>query len=188
MRILGLPGSLREGSFNRRLLEAAAVAAAPVIEVDVYDGLGALPLFSEDLETDPKHPAVQDLHRAITAADAVLIATPEYNGSIPGPLKNALDWASRPHGAAPLVDKAVAVVGASPGRFGAVRAQADVRRVVTSIGCLVLDREFPLARAFEAFTADGRLSDPDQQQRLDTLLAELAELTTANRDGAQLVS
>jgi len=187
MKILGLPGSIREGSFNRRLLHAASLAAPPETAIDIYSGLGVLPLFSEDLETGPPHPAVKDLHDAITAADAVLIATPEYNGSIPGPLKNALDWASRPHGAAPLANKPVAVVGASPSRFGAVRAQADVRRVTSSIGSLVVERGLPLARAFDAFTADHRLSDPYDRQRLEAIIHELIQLvSTAER--AKLVS
>jgi chromate reductase, NAD(P)H dehydrogenase (quinone) len=180
MRIVGLPGSLRQDSVNRRLLDAAATAASDEMTLEVFDGIGELPHFNEDEETQPPHPAVADLVEAIEQADAVLIATPEYNASIPGVLKNALDWASRPHGAAPLADMPVAVVGASPSRFGAVRAQADVRKVATSIGAHVLDRDLPVAQAFDAFAEDGRLVDADLQAALNALLDELVELTTSS--------
>lgn len=170
MRILGIAGSLRQGSVNRRLLHAAATREH--VHLEIFDGLGALPHFNEDAETEPP-PSVAALREAIETADAVLIATPEYNASIPGVLKNALDWASRPRGAAPLTDKPLAVVGASPSRFGAVRAQADLRRVATSIGARVLDRELAVAHAFDAISDEGQLAAPDLQATLEALLDEL---------------
>lgn len=182
MRIVGLPGSLRQDSVNRRLLEAAATAAGDEVTFEIFDGIGELPHFNEDIETHPPHPAVASLRSAIERAEAVLIATPEYNASIPGVLKNALDWASRPHGTAPLAGTSVGVVGASPSRFGAVRAQADVRKVATSIGARVVGQELPVANAFEAFTGDGRLADRDLWATLGDLLDELLGLATANSD------
>lgn len=173
MRIVGMPGSLRAGSVNRQVLAAAGFVLPEGVTLEMFEGLGDLPLFNEDIEGEPAHPAVGNLQQAIGDAEAVLIATPEYNGSMPGALKNALDWASRPHRAAALTDKPVAVVGASPSRFGAVRAQADVRKVASSIGAQVIDRELPVAAAFEAFGSDGRLADPDLERQLGDLLAEL---------------
>lgn len=173
MRILGIPGSLRQESVNRRLLQAAHAVASDEVSLHIYDGLADLPLYNEDIDTDPAPPAVADLRAAIEAADAVLIATPEYNSSIPGPLKNALDWASRPRPGAPLEDKPVAVVGASPSQFGAVWAQAETRKIVQAIGATVVDRELPVAQAFDAFDGDHHLVDPDLAARYAEILVEL---------------
>jgi chromate reductase, NAD(P)H dehydrogenase (quinone) len=174
--ILGVAGSLRRGSVNRRSLTAAArLVRAPHV-VDRYEHLGSLPHFDEDLESGPEPPAVADLRSAVDAADAVLIATPEYNGSMPGPLKNALDWTSRPHGRGVLIGKPVAVVSASPSRFGAIRAQADARRVLSAIGAYVLDRELAVPRAFDAFTDDGQLADLALRTRFEEVLDELVRL------------
>ncbi len=181
MHIIGLPGSLREGSFNTRLLHAAAHVLPEGASYQVFDGIGRLPLFNEDLEGDHLHPAVAEFNAAITDADAVLIATPEYNGSMPGALKNALDWASRPHGAAPLEGKPVAVVGASPSRYGAVRAQADVRKVAASIGAQVVDRGLPVAAAFQAFDEHDRLVDTDLEHQMSDIVGALAHLVPAER-------
>ena len=132
MRILGIAGSLRRGSHNRRLLRTAAHLLPSGADLVEWDGLADLPAFDEDLENDP--PAVvQAFLDEIEGADAVLIATPEYNASVPGALKNALDWASRPLATNAFRNKPVAVIGASIGLFGAVWAQAELRKVLAAI-------------------------------------------------------
>lgn len=173
MRILGISGSLRRGSHNTNLLRAAATLLPPGVELDVFDGLRDLPPYDPDHETDPAEPAVARLREAIAAADGVLIATPEYNGSIPGPLKNALDWASRPFPDNALRGKPVAVIGASVGLFGAVWAQAEVRKVLGIIGADVLDGELPVGMADTAFGEDGQLLEPEQRSVLDELVRVL---------------
>jgi chromate reductase, NAD(P)H dehydrogenase (quinone) len=178
MRVLGLSGSLREGSHNGALLRAAASALPAGVELEIWDGLRKVPPFDEDAEAGPTPIAVAELRRAIAAADAVLVATPEYNGSLPGQLKNALDWASRPHADNPLRGKPAAVVGASTGLFGAVWAQADGRRILTAIGARVLDAELPVGTAHEAFGDDGELADPAARESLQVLLGDL--LATAD--------
>src|SRR6187551_310051 len=122
MRLLTISGSLREGSYNTALARAAADVAPENVEVELFDGLGELPLFDADLEGDAND-AVRHLRERIAAADAVLFVTPEYNGSIPGVLKNAVDWASRPSGRAVILGKPAAVMGAAIGRSGTMRAQ-----------------------------------------------------------------
>jgi chromate reductase len=172
MRVLGISGSLRRDSHNRRLLRVAADLLPPGVELVEFDGLKAIPPFDEDDEHFPQR-AVLAWHEAVAGADALLFATPEYNSSIPGVLKNAIDWASRPTGAAPLANKPVAVIGASTGMFGAVWAQAELRKVLGSAGARVLDRELPVATAHEAFDSDGRLADGDLEVELGGILAEL---------------
>ena len=130
MKILGISGSLRRDSHNTRLLRAAANALPPEVELVVYDGLRDLPPYDADLDIQPADAGVARLRQEIAAADGVLIATPEFNGSIPGVLKNALDWASRPFPGSSLSGKPVAVIGASTGLFGAAWAQAEVRKVL----------------------------------------------------------
>ncbi len=170
--LLGISGSLRRDSFNTRLLARAGSQAPDGIRFETFEQLGALPYFSQDLEEDT--PAmVTALRGAIASADVILVASPEYNSAMPGVLKNALDWASRPAGRSVLVDKPAAVLGASPGRFGAVRAQAEVRKVLGAIGADVLDREFPLARAHQAFDGEGRLQDGDLDDALAQFVAAL---------------
>jgi chromate reductase, NAD(P)H dehydrogenase (quinone) len=144
----------------------------------IWDGLAFVPPFNEDLEAAPPPPAVAELRRAIEAADTVLIATPEYNGSVPGQLKNALDWASRPFRSNPLRGKPVAVIGASSSPRGAASAQAELRKVLRVIGARVIGPEFAVPRVHERFDADGRLSDDVVRARLRELLAELALATT----------
>lgn len=173
MQILGISGSLRRGSHNRRLLRAAGEALPPGADLVEWDGLATLPAFDEDLESAPPA-AVGAFLSAVEDADALLIATPEYNASLPGALKNALDWASRPFPDNVLRDKPALVIGASTGLFGAVWAQAEVRKVLKASGAAVLDGELPVGMADSAFDADDRLADPDLQRRLEELLAELA--------------
>jgi chromate reductase len=175
MRVLGISGSLRRDSHNSRLLQAAAGLLPAGTELELYDGLAEIPPFSEDDEHAPPV-AVVALKDAIAAADAVLFVTPEYNGSIPGQLKNALDWVSRPRASTPLADKPVAVVGASTGLFGAVWAQAELRKVLSTIGARVLERDLPLGQAHETLDADGLPLDADAREALRQILAELTAL------------
>jgi len=172
MRVLGISGSLRRDSHNRRLLRVAADLLPPGVELVEFDGLKTVPPFDSDDEHFPQ-PAVLAWHQAVAEADALLFATPEYNSSIPGVLKNAVDWASRPKVAAPLANKPAAVIGASTGMFGAVWAQAELRKVLGATGARVIDRELPVASADEAFDDEGRLADRDLEVELGGILAEL---------------
>jgi chromate reductase len=172
MRVLGISGSLRRDSHNRRLLAAAAALLPPAAQYAQFTGLKAIPPFDEDDETAPGR-AVERWREEIARADALLFATPEYNSSIPGVLKNAVDWASRPAGATVLMNKPVAVVGTSTGMFGAVWAQAELRKVLAAAGARVLDRELPIPDADSAFAEDGRLADGDLELALGEILAEL---------------
>jgi chromate reductase, NAD(P)H dehydrogenase (quinone) len=174
MRILGISGSLRRDSHNTSLLRAAAMSLPSGVELEIYDGLADLPHYNADLDGDPPLESVARLREAIADADGVLIATPEYNGSLPGALKNGLDWASRPFPDNALRGKPVAVVGASTGMFGAVWAQAEVRKVLKTIGADVLDGELPVAHAHIAFGDDGHLSDQSVRGALEELVTLLA--------------
>src|SRR4051795_5923896 len=178
MRILGISGSLRRGSHNSRLLRAAGDALPPGADLVEWNGLRDLPAFDEDLESTPP-PAVQDLLDAVEEADALLIATPEYNASLPGALKNALDWASRPFPDNVLRDKPSAVIGASTGLFGAVWAQADVRKTLKASGAHVLESELPVGLAHGAFEHDGALADPDLAARLHDVVSDLVREVAA---------
>jgi chromate reductase len=169
--ILGIAGSLRAGSHNTQLLRLAAEELPEGVELVVFDGLADIPAFDEDLE-DLAPDAVDALKAAIAEADAVLIATPEYNGSIPGALKNALDWVSRPIAESPIRRKPVAVIGASTSAFGAVWAQRELKKVLGVMGARVLDVELPVAKA------DRALLDADEAL-LDGLARVVSELVTA---------
>lgn len=175
MIVLGLSGSLRTYSYNRRLLNVAATALPEGVSLDVYGGLADLPPYNDDIESGETPAAVRALREAIQRADAVLVATPEYNSSMPGLLKNALDWASRPFPDNALRDKPAAVVGASTGLFGAVWAQADTRKVLDAIGATVIDEELPVGQAHQAFDADGSLVDPSVNAALVVLVSKLVE-------------
>jgi chromate reductase len=174
MRILGISGSLRRDSHNSRLLRGARRVLPGGVELELYEGLGAIPPYSEDSEHEPTE-AVLELREAIAGADALLVATPEYNGSIPGQLKNALDWLSRPLATSPLRGKPVAVIGASTGLFGAVWAQAEARKVLRTIGARVLEGELPVAQAHDALDGDGALREDAVREQLEQILTELAQ-------------
>ncbi len=178
MRILAISGSLRRDSHNTALLRVAAALAPPEVELVVYDRLGELPPFNEELVMHRPAPA-QHLWDAVAAADGVLIATPEYNSSIPGVLKNALDWISQPLEQSPLRNKPAAVIGASTGMFGAVWSQAETRKVLGAIGARVVDRELPIPTAHEQFDEHGRLSDQDLERELLVSLTELTDAVSA---------
>jgi chromate reductase len=183
MRILGLSGSLRRQSHNTRLLRAAGTLLPEGVELVEFDQLGAIPPFNEDEEHTPPA-AVVAFKEAIAQADGLLIATPEYNSSIPGVLKNALDWASRPVAETPLKGKPAAVIGASTSLFGAVWAQAEARKVLGATGARVVDRELPVPQADEALGADGLPVEPDALEALSATLDELLDLATPARAAA----
>jgi chromate reductase len=174
VRILAISGSLRRGSYNTGLLRTAAKIAPAGIELELYDGLGALPPYNADEDGEPASAPVQDLRDRIAAADAVLIATPEYNGSMPGQLKTAVDWASRPFPESSLRNKPVAITGASVTAYGAMWAQADLRRVLGLAGARVVGEELPVAQAATRFGDEGLLADPELRARLVEHLELLA--------------
>jgi chromate reductase, NAD(P)H dehydrogenase (quinone) len=175
MRVLGISGSLRRDSHNTELLRAAAALLPPGAELELWGDLKAVPPYDadDDYGLVGRPESLRSLDAAIRDADVVLFSTPEYNHSIPGALKNALDWLSRPLAQSPLRGKPVAVVGASTGLFGAVWAQAELRKVLAAIGARVVDRELPVGLAADAFTDEGRLADGDLELTLADLLAEL---------------
>ena len=161
LKVLGISGSLRRDSYNRNLLVAAQahLDGDGEVELGLFDGLADVPPYDEDDDVDPAPAAVARFRDAIAGADAVLFSTPEYNSSIPGQLKNALDWASRPIATNVLRNKPVAVVGASTGAFGAVWAQAELRKVLSAIGARVVPGELAVGLARTRFDDDGRLHD-----------------------------
>jgi chromate reductase, NAD(P)H dehydrogenase (quinone) len=177
LRVLAISGSLRRGSYSTGILRAAKEDAPAGIAVEFYDGLDRIPAFNQDLEHDPPEP-VRELDALIEDADALLIATPEYNGSIPGALKNALDWVSRPHGEAALTGEPVAVIGSSPTPFGAAWAQEHLRRALALSGAVVLEDELKIGRVDERFR-DGELADRGTREEIAAVLSNLAELATA---------
>lgn len=174
MRVLGITGSLRRDSYNHALLREAAERLPAGAELVEFERLGEIPPYDADLEADATPAAVAELRQAMREADAVLVATPEYNHSIPGVLKNALDWASRPAGQSALTGTPAAVIGASTGMFGAVWAQAETRKVLGALGGRVVEAELPVARAAELYR-DGQLElSPEQSHQLEKILAKLA--------------
>jgi chromate reductase len=180
MKVLGISGSLRRDSLNTRLLELAAALVGGEVEFELYDGLAAVAPFTQDDEHAPPA-AVRDLRARIAAADAVLISTPEYNGSIPGQLKNALDWVSRPRDENPLRGKPTGVISASTSAYGAMWSQADLRRVLGILGARVAEPGLALGTAHEQFeTTGGSLAD-ESRAELATVLETLAAEVEAGR-------
>ena len=181
MRVLGISGSLRCDSHNSALLRAAGQhVEAQGAGFEVFDGLKAIPPYDEDDDAGFGPASVARFRRAIAGADALLFATPEYNSSIPGALKNAIDWASRPVATNPLRNKPVAVIGASTGMFGAVWAQAELRKVLGATGARVTEVELAVGHAHEHLDAAGHLADPAQQEALrDSVLVLMGELQNA---------
>ena len=173
MRILAISGSLRSGSHNTLLLRAAEELLGPGDELVLWEGLRDIPPYDQDDDIEPAPPAVAALRAEIAAADAVLIATPEYNHSIPGTLKNALDWASRPFAANAFRGKPVAVIGSSAGIFGAVWAQAELRKVLAAMGARVADVELVVGSAADKFDTAGRLVDEATRSGLEVTIATL---------------
>ena len=177
MRLFAISGSLRRGSYNAALLDAAAADCPTGVEFVVWRGLADLPAYDEDIDVEPAPTPVAALRAEIERADAMLIATPEYNASVPGALKNALDWASRPYSANPLRYKRAAVIGASTGLFGAVWAQAELRKVLKTMGASVLEAGLSVPGAHSAFTTEGRLREPELALALRRIIHELVEET-----------
>jgi chromate reductase len=174
-RILAISGSLRSASHNTALLRAAAELAPTGVEVELYDELEELPPYNEDRDLDIVTPVAARLRERIAQADAVLFATPEYNGTVPGQLKHAVDWGSRPRGNGALWGKPVAVIGASAGEHGALWAQADLRKVLGIAGARVLEASaVVVGKAAERFDAAGTLVDEDTRSQLIAIVAELA--------------
>jgi len=180
VRVLGFAGSLRRASYNRRLVESAARLFPEGVELSCWPGIADLPAYNEDLDGRSPPPAAVRLRTAIQTADALLFATPEYNSSVPGALKNLIDWASRPYATNVLRQKPVAVVGVSTGLFGAVWAQAELRQILRACGARVLDRQLPAGRAGEAFAADGSLADPTLADALAEIVNQLVGLVPRN--------
>ena len=176
MKVLAISGSVRSGSYNSKLLRAAGELLPSDVELEIWDGLKAVPPYDGDDDTEFAPAAVTRLRDAIAGADALLFATPEYNHSIPGQLKNAVDWASRPIATSVLRNKPVAVIGASTGAFGAVWSQAELRKVLAATGARVADVEVAVGHAHERFDGEGRLTDDELRDQLreavDLLLAE----------------
>ena len=178
--VLAVPGSLRRDSYNRRLLRAAAQDAPAGIVIEVYDELAALPLFDEDLERGPLPAAVQRLKARVAAADALLISSPEYNWSVPGVLKNAIDWLSRPPDEV-LIGKPVAIVGASAGRWGTRLAQAALRQILTATESRLLGAPALFVREAGSVFAGDRLVDIQVRTQLRSVVEALARETAALR-------
>ena len=180
MRVLAFAGALRAGSYNRKLLGVAVGALHGKAEMDLFDLKAArMPIYDGDIETNDGLPEGARLFKQkITAADALLISTPEYNHSIPGGLKNAIDWASRPPGN-PFKGKVALLIGASPGQFGAVRAILTLRQVLTALFALVIPQVVTLPRADQAFDETGRLKDGQCRASIEKACAELLRVTAA---------
>jgi chromate reductase, NAD(P)H dehydrogenase (quinone) len=180
VKILGISGSLRSQSYNTNLLRAAAELLPPGVELELWDGLKAVPPYDQDDDVQPAPEPVEAIRSAIADADAVLFATPEYNSSVPGALKNALDWVSRPLKTNALRNKPVAVVGASTGAFGAVWSQAELRKVLAAIGARVVEGDVAVGHAPSRFDESGRLTDDQTREQLaEVLLALVAEARPA---------
>ena len=183
MLILGVSGSLRRGSHNTALLCAAARVLPAGVDLVRFGTLADIPPFDEDHDNEPAVASVRRLRDAIRSADALLIATPEYNASIPGQLKNALDWGSRPFATNALRGKPVAVIGASTGPFGAVWAQAELRKVLRTIGARVVERELAIAAAPAAFDPAGQLLHRSVRDSLSEIVHQLVDEAQESRSG-----
>jgi chromate reductase, NAD(P)H dehydrogenase (quinone) len=176
IKILGIAGSLRRNSFNRAALRVAKSLVPEDGTLDIFE-LDGIPVFNEDEEKNPPA-AVVELKKQVRAADAILFVTPEYNYSIPGVLKNAIDWASRPYGDSAWEGKPVAVMGASVGTLGTARAQYHLRQCFVFLNMLPLNRpEVMISNAAERFDADGNLKDETAKKLIAKLLRDLIDWT-----------
>jgi chromate reductase, NAD(P)H dehydrogenase (quinone) len=176
MKILAISGSLRAASYNTALLRAIAAVAPEDVEVELFEGLEQLPPYNEERDTDSPPIEVTRLRRQIADADAVLISTPEYNGTMPGQLKHLIDWASRPYGkGSSLWGKPAAVIGASVSDYGAIWAQDHVRKALGVAGARALEVDLPVGRAADKFDAEGELSDLETAELLREIVVALTE-------------
>jgi chromate reductase len=177
MRVLAISGSLRDASYNTALLRALREEAPEGVEIELYGGLKQVPPYDADDDLVPGPDAVEELRSLVREADAVFIATPEYNSSVPGALKNALDWASRPVTTNVFRNKPVAAIGSSVGAFGAVWAAAELRKVLGAMGARVTEVEMAVGHSHEKFDDEGNLVDEDVRRQLrdalDILLANV---------------
>jgi len=174
MKVLGISGSLRRDSHNTKLLRAAGEMFERYgVAFEVYEDLKQVPPYDEDDDREPAPAAVAQLRAAVAGADAAFFSTPEYNHSIPGQLKNAVDWLSRPAGSGAVTGKPVAVIGASAGMFGAVWAQAELRKVLAAAGARVVEGEVPVGHAHTRFDEDGRLNAPDLAEQVEAVVESL---------------
>jgi chromate reductase len=181
MKVLGVSGSLRAGSHNTNVLRAAAALLPQGVELELWDGLKAIPPYDEDDDGHRAPAAARRMRRRFAEADAVLFSTPEYNSSIPGQLKNAVDWLSRPIASNVLRNKPVAVVGASTGAFGAVWAQEELRKVLAATGARVVEGAVAVGHADRRFDAEGRLLDDDLREQLSEVDASLVAAARLRR-------
>ena len=176
LKILGFVGSLRKGSYNRALMHAAQELLPENVELEVFE-IAEIPPFNQDLELQPPQ-VVREFKAKIRNADALLIASPEYNYSVPGVLKNAIDWASRPFAENPFDDKPVAIISASVGKLGGARMQYHLRQTFVYLNMHPLNRpEFMLSKAKDHFDNQGKLVDEEARQRLKQLLEALVQWT-----------
>jgi chromate reductase len=184
MSVLGISGSLRRESHNTKLLRVAGeMFEAGGARFEIYEDLKLVPPYDEDDDRDPAPAAAAQLRAAVAGADAVFFSTPEYNSSIPGQLKNAVDWLSRPVASGALRNKPVAVIGASTGMFGAVWAQAELRKVLAAAGARVIEGEVPVGHAHTRFDDEGRLNDESIAEQLQAVVDNvIAELEPARAD------
>jgi chromate reductase len=177
IRILGIAGSLRKNSFNKQLLQAATKLLPKAAQLELF-GIDDIPLYNQDVEVSGIPEAVKRFKERIESADAILIATPEYNHSYPGILKNAIDWGSRPYGQNSFNGKPVAVISASPGTFGGVGAQDQLKQVLLALNMhLVSQPAVIVTSAHDKIDSDGNLTDPITTQFFTQLLANLVEFT-----------
>jgi len=175
--VLAFAGSLRRKSYNRALVRAAREVGPPDVEITTF-ALDGIPLFNQDVEAEGFPERVRELHEAIAASDALLIATPEYQHGIPGVLKNAIDWASRPPRRAAILRKPVAIMGATPGMWGTARAQTQLRQALVYNNCpMVLKPEVMVSNAGDRFDDEGRLTHGATRKFIVQLLEALADLT-----------
>lgn len=181
MRVLAISGSLRHDSHNTALLRAAAERAPAGVEIERWEGLKAVPPYDEDDDREQAPVAVTALRRAVAGADAVLFATPEYNHSVPGALKNAVDWVSRPVATNPLRNKPAAVIGASTGIFGAVWAQAELRKVLGALGARVVERELAVGQAGQRI-AERAVADDQVLAEIDDVVTDLVGAVEARAE------
>lgn len=185
IRILGIPGSLRKGSYNRGVLKAAVELAPDGAEITIFE-LDGIPVFNQDQDQNPPE-RVAEFKRKISEADAILFSTPEYNYSIPGVLKNAIDWASRPYGQSAWDGKPAAIMGASVGAIATARAQYDLRKIMVFLNMFPLNRpEVMVGNAAEQFDADGNLTDENTREHIRKQLESLIEWTRRLQASAQV--
>jgi len=179
MRVLAISGSLRSGAYSTRLAEAAADLLPAEAVLELYGGLASIPNYDQDVEDVAAPEAVEDLRQRIDEADALLVITPEYNASIPGGLKNAIDWASRPHGESALAGKPAAIVSNSPAPFGGVWANQQIRKAFTITGSPTVETELAIGKVDQKVAEDGSITDEQTRAQIRSLLKELRELVEA---------